>query len=234
MVADVAGIRRAACEGIVIVEDAAQSQGAVREGRHAGALGDIAATSFYPGKNLGAYGDGGGISTDSEVLAHAVQVLRNHGGIERYQHDVVGTNSRLDSLQAVVLSAKLRRLDEWNAQRRAIADRYRDLLAEDDAVRLPIPGERSAHVYHQFVVQLDRRDRVYEAMTSAGIGVGIHYPKPVHLLGAFAERGLGRPGSFPRAEAQAERILSLPVYPGLTPEAQDRVVAELRLALGRR
>jgi len=233
MVADVAGIRRAAGEGIVIVEDAAQSQGAIRGGRYAGSLGDVAATSFYPGKNLGAYGDGGAVSTDSDVIAHAVRISRNHGGVERYQHEVIGTNSRLDALQAVVLAAKLVRLDAWNEQRRAIADRYRELLAGEPGIVLPIAGERSAHVYHQFVVQVDERDRVFGEMTAAGIGVGVHYPTPVHLLAAFADRGLGRRGAFPRAEAQARRILSLPIYPGLTPEAQDRVVARLRRAVGR-
>lgn len=230
-VADVAGIREAVGPGITILEDAAQSQGAVRGGRSAGSLGDIAATSFYPGKNLGAYGDAGGISTDSDRLADAVRALRNHGGVERYQHDVVGTNSRLDGLQAVVLAAKLKRLDEWNEQRRTIADRYRSLLAAT-LVALPVVGERSAHVYHQFVVEVDERDRVFDEMTGDGIGVGIHYPKPIHLLGAFADRGLGEVGDFPRAETQAGRILSLPIYPGLTESMQDRVVEGLVRAVG--
>ncbi|GAA5083512.1 DegT/DnrJ/EryC1/StrS family aminotransferase [Microbacterium yannicii] len=226
-VADVQAIRGVVGSDVVVIEDAAQSQGAVRDGRAAGSLGDIAATSFYPGKNLGAYGDAGGVSTDSDRLADAVRALRNHGGVERYQHDVIGTNSRLDGLQAVVLSAKLRRLDEWNEQRRTIADRYRLLLGDVAAVALPIVGERSAHVYHQFVIQVDDRDRVFDEMAAAGIGVGIHYPKPIHLLGAFADRGLGAAGAFPRAERQAGRILSLPIYPGLTEQMQDRVVEEL-------
>lgn len=231
-VADVVGIRRAVGGGVVIIEDAAQSQGAVRDGRHAGSLGDVAATSFYPGKNLGAYGDAGGVSTDSDEIARAVRALRNHGGVERYQHGVIGTNSRLDGLQAVVLAAKLKRLDEWNEARRRSAERYR-LLLEDAPVTLPRAGERSAHVFHQFVVEVDDRDRVFEEMTAAGIGVGIHYPTPIHLLGAFADHGLGRAGAFPRAERQAARILSLPIYPGLTDEMQDRVVAEVNRAVRR-
>jgi len=230
-VADVAAIREVVGSDLVIIEDAAQSQGAIRDGAYAGSLGDVAATSFYPGKNLGAYGDAGGVSTNSPGIADAVRALRNHGGVERYQHDVVGTNSRLDGLQAVVLAAKLKRLDEWNAHRRVVADRYRALLADLPAVTLPLAGEPSAHVYHQFVIQVDDRDRIFDEMAAAGIGVGIHYPKPIHLLGAFADSGLGGAGSFPRAEHQAARILSLPVYPGLTEAMQDRVVDELRAAL---
>lgn len=230
-VADVAGIREAAGRDVVIIEDAAQSQGAVRGGLAAGTLGDVAATSFYPGKNLGAYGDAGAVSTDSAAIARAVRMLRNHGGLARYEHAVVGTNSRLDSLQAVVLSAKLRRLDAWNEERRAIADRYRERLTQVDGVTLPLVGERSAHVYHQFVVQVEDRDRVHAELTGAGIGVGVHYPSPVHLLPAFESFRLGAAGAFPRAEAQARRILSLPIYPGLPADAVDRVADALESAV---
>lgn len=233
-VADVDAIRAAVPGDVAVIEDAAQSQGAIRGGRAAGALGDVAATSFYPGKNLGAYGDAGGVSTDSSSIAQAIRALRNHGGLARYEHTVIGTNSRLDSLQAVVLSAKLRRLDAWNDERRAIADRYRERLepvARTADVALPIVGERSAHVYHQFVVEVADRDRVHAEMSAAGIGVGIHYPTPVHLLPAFADRGLGDAGAFPHAEAQARRILSLPIYPGLAADAVDRVADALERAV---
>jgi dTDP-4-amino-4,6-dideoxygalactose transaminase len=230
-VVDVGRLRQIVGDEIAIIEDAAQSQGARREGRAAGSLGDIAATSFYPGKNLGAYGDAGGVSTGSDELATKVRQLRNHGGVARYQHESVGMNSRLDSLQAVVLSAKLRHLDEWNDERRAVADAYRDALADISGVTLPTVHSREAHVYHQFVVQVDARDEVFAAMAEAGVGVGIHYPAPVHLLPAFHAQGLGAPGSFPTAEAQAGRILSLPIYPGLTPSAVDRVVDALRNAI---
>jgi len=229
-VADVAGVRNAVGADIVIVEDAAQSQGARVAGIAAGALGDVAATSFYPGKNLGAYGDAGGVSTESGVIADKVRELRNHGGTARYQHTSIGTNSRLDGLQAVVLSAKLKRLDEWNEQRRAVADRYRQALSGSDAITLPTVGHRESHVYHQFVVQLENRDAVFDAMASAGIGVGIHYPRPIHLLPAFDGFDFGASG-FPRAERQAERMLSLPIYPGLTEEMQDRVAEELLRAV---
>jgi len=230
-VVDVPAIRTIVGDDVVIVEDAAQSQGARLRGMAAGGLGDVAGTSFYPGKNLGAYGDAGGVMTNSEVIAESVRALRNHGGTVRYQHDVVGTNSRLDALQAVVLSAKLARLDEWNEQRRAVADRYRDALADRSDIHLPIVGEREAHVYHQFVVEVPERDRIFEEMTAAGIGVGVHYPTPIHQLPAFEPFGLGREGDFPVAESTAKSILSLPIYPGLTVPMQDRVLEELARAV---
>jgi dTDP-4-amino-4,6-dideoxygalactose transaminase len=231
-VVDVDRVRAVLGPQIAVIEDGAQSQGARLRGRAAGTLGDIAATSFYPGKNLGAYGDAGGVSTGSDVLADAVRQLRNHGGVDRYQHERVGTNSRLDSLQAVVLSAKLRRLDEWNEERRVIADAYYEALADVASVTLPPVGPREGHVHHQFVVQVEDRDRVFADMAAAGIGVGIHYPTPVHLLPAFRTQELGSQGSFPVAEAQAQRIISLPIYPGLPLTAVDRVVSALRDAIG--
>nr|WP_223169427.1 DegT/DnrJ/EryC1/StrS family aminotransferase [Microbacterium sp. MF43] len=229
--ADVAEIRRIVGPDVAIIEDAAQSQGARRDGLVSGALGDVAATSFYPGKNLGAYGDAGAVTTASPAIARAVRALRNHGGEARYEHLVVGSNSRLDGLQAIVLAAKLAHLDRWNAERRAIADRYRDALAGDDRILLPPAARSEAHVYHQFVVQVDDRDRVHALMTADGIGVGIHYPRPVHLLPAFQQADLGLHGRFPRAERQARRILSLPIYPGLTEAMQARVIESLRSAL---
>lgn len=231
-VVDVDRLRAVVGPEIAVIEDGAQSQGARLRGRAAGTLGDIAATSFYPGKNLGAYGDAGGVSTASDELADAVRQLRNHGGVDRYQHERIGTNSRLDSLQAVVLSAKLRRLDEWNEERRTIADAYYEALADVAAVTLPPVGPREEHVHHQFVVQVEDRDRVFADLAASGIGVGIHYPTPVHLLPAFRTRELGSYGSFPVAEAQAQRIMSLPIYPGLRMEAVERVVSTLRDAVG--
>jgi len=229
--ADAASLRDLAGDRVVVIEDAAQSQGAVRSGRASGAWGDAAATSFYPGKNLGAYGDAGAVSTDDDAVAERLRSLRNHGGTARYEHLMIGTNSRLDSLQAVVLAAKLAHLDAWNEERRAIADRYRAALT-GSTVALPEAGERSAHVYHQFVVGLDDRDRVYAELSAAGIGVGIHYPVPVHLLPAFAPLVGGRRGQYPNAERQAARIMSLPIYPGLSAAAQDRVVSELLRSIG--
>lgn len=228
--ADVDAIRSAIDPGILVVEDAAQSQGARYHGQRSGSLGDVAGTSFYPGKNLGAYGDGGAVTTSSDRIAQRVRQLRNHGGEHRYEHIEVGLNSRLDSLQAVVLSAKLRRLDEWNAERRRLAGRYNDLLRDVDGVVGPVVAPGNEHVFHQFVVRVSHRDRVVAELVAAGIGAGIHYPTPVHLTPAFAWLGIGH-GAFPRAEEFAGHILSLPIYPGLSEGQQDHVIATLARAV---
>jgi dTDP-4-amino-4,6-dideoxygalactose transaminase len=210
---------------VAIVEDAAQSQGATRHGRGAGVDG-IAATSFYPGKNLGAYGDAGAVVTASEELATTVRTLGSHGGLKKYAHDLVGMNSRLDGLQAVVLRAKLVRLAGWNERRRAAAARYDELLADLDVVR-PLTLDGNEHVWHIYCIQVPHRDEVLGRLHAAGIGAAIHYPVPVHRTGAFAELG----GAFPNAEAVAPAILSLPIYPQITPDQQARVAEALTTAL---
>jgi dTDP-4-amino-4,6-dideoxygalactose transaminase len=222
--------RYSAANGVHIVEDAAQSQGATRNGRRSGSVGVVAATSFYPGKNLGAYGDAGAVTTDDTDIAERLRALRNHGGIRKYEHLDIGVNSRLDGLQAVVLSVKLRRLEEWNDERRVAAERYGDLLKALDQVRVPevVPGNE--HVWHLYVVRVPRRDEVLARLNAAGIGAGIHYPAPIHLLPAFADLGW-RSGAFPTAELLAGEILSLPIYPGITPAQQERVVEHLAEAL---
>ena len=224
--APMAALRGILPEGVALVEDAAQAQGAAHAGVRAGGLGDVAATSFYPGKNLGAYGDGGAVLTVSDAIAGRVRALRNHGGVVRYEHSEVGTNSRLDSLQAVVLSAKLIRLDVWNRQRREAAAYYGELLADVPEVIVPrvVPGNE--HVFHLYVIRSPRRDELLGRLTAAGIGAGIHYPAPVHLTPAFADLGFGR-GAFPVAERLAHEILSLPMFPGITRGQQERVVAAL-------
>jgi dTDP-4-amino-4,6-dideoxygalactose transaminase len=211
--------------GVAIVEDAAQCQGATRYGRGAGSWG-IAATSFYPGKNLGAYGDAGAVVGTDEALATTVRTLANHGGLTKYVHELAGCNSRLDALQAVVLRAKLAKLPAGNSARRAAALRYHDLLDGLDVVR-PVPLDGNEHVWHLYVVQVPGRDRVLEGLNAAGIGAGIHYPTPVHLTPAFAHLGYRR-GAFPHAEAAAGRILSLPLFPQITGPAQARIVETLR------
>jgi dTDP-4-amino-4,6-dideoxygalactose transaminase len=219
--------------GVRIVEDAAQCQGARRHGLAAGARG-IAATSFYPGKNLGAYGDAGAVVTDDPDLAATVRKLANHGGTRKYQHDVVGFNSRLDGLQAVVLRAKLARLAMWSEARRVAAARYDELLAPLDVVRpVTLPGNE--HVWHLYVIQVPggRRDSVLTSLNAAGIGAGIHYPAPVHLTRAFGDLGYAE-GSFPHAEDAAGQILSLPLYPQITGEQQRTVVRALASALSAR
>jgi dTDP-4-amino-4,6-dideoxygalactose transaminase len=228
--------------GVHVVEDAAQCQGATRLGRTAGADGGIAATSFYPGKNLGAYGDGGAVLTDDADLAATVRALANHGGLSKYSHDLIGFNSRLDALQAVVLRAKLRRLAEWNEARRAAADRYAEMLTGVAGIKLPATHPGNEHVWHLYVIQLDafatdqqhsdreQRDALVAKLNADGIGAGVHYPTALHLTPAFTYLGY-EPGAFPNAEAAASRILSLPLHPHITAQQQERVVEVLKASL---
>jgi dTDP-4-amino-4,6-dideoxygalactose transaminase len=217
-------------DGVAIVEDAAQSQGATRHGRSLGGFGIVAGTSFYPGKNLGAYGDAGAVLTNADDVAQKVRALRNYGSEVKYAHPEIGFNSRLDPLQAVVLSAKLRRLAAWNDARRAAARRYDALLGNVAGVGRPSTLPGNEHVWHLYVVRVPRRDDVLRKLNAAGIGAGIHYPVPIHLQGAFAGLGHQR-GDFPVAEAAADEILSLPLYPHITAAQQERVVEALRAAL---
>ncbi|MFJ6417898.1 DegT/DnrJ/EryC1/StrS family aminotransferase [Paeniglutamicibacter sp. NPDC091659] len=220
----------AAAHGLAIIEDAAQSQGATRHGRAAGTIGIAAGTSFYPGKNLGAAGDAGGVITNDDALAERVRVLGAHGSAIKYEHDVVGFNARMDTVQAVVLNAKLKRLAGWNDQRRAAASRYGELLADVAGVLVPRSAPGNEDVWHLYVIRVAERDRVLKSLNEAGIGAGIHYPYPLHLTKAFAHLGYG-PGSFPVAELAATQILSLPLYPHIAADAQQYVVDELAKAL---
>jgi dTDP-4-amino-4,6-dideoxygalactose transaminase len=216
---------------IAIIEDAAQAQGARRDGQRAGSFGDIAGTSFYPGKNLGAYGDAGAVLTDAADCATALRQLRNHGGDEgRYRHDRFGVNSRLDTLQAVVLRAKLHRLDEWNALRRDAARRYDEMLSGVPDVTVLATDPENEPVFHLYVLRSPARDDIVRDLTRAEIGVGIHYPASVHLLPAFTQYAGGR-GAFPEAEALAEEVVSLPMFPGITTEQQERVAAIVAKAM---
>jgi dTDP-4-amino-4,6-dideoxygalactose transaminase len=216
---------------VPILEDAAQSQGAQRHGRPAGSLGRIAATSFYPGKNIGAYGDAGAVLTDDAELAEMVRNLGNWGSPQKYHHPVVGFNSRLDTIQAVVLKAKLAHLADWNKQRRAAAELYDDLLRSVDGVTPPVVLPGNEHVWHLYVVRVPNRDQVMSSMHTAGIGVSIHYPIPMHLQGALSSLG-HHEGDFPVTEAAAREMLSLPMFPGITPEQQETVVGALDQAIG--
>jgi dTDP-4-amino-4,6-dideoxygalactose transaminase len=210
--------------GVLVLEDAAQSQGARRNGVAAGALSLAAATSFYPGKNLGAAGDAGAIVSDDADLARRARLLSCHGSERKYVHEVVGFNSRLDAIQAVVLSAKLGRLDAWNDARRAAAARYDELLADLPQVRTPATLPGNDHVWHLYVIRLDSRDKVLAGLLDRGIGAGIHYPTPVHRTAAFA----GVAGSnLSVSERAAGEILSLPLFPHITEEQQVRVVDAL-------
>jgi dTDP-4-amino-4,6-dideoxygalactose transaminase len=208
---------------LTVVEDAAQSQGSEQAGRPPVGL---AATSFYPGKNLGAYGEAGAVLTSSSELARAFRMLTSHGSEVKYQHETLGFNSRLDTLQAVVLRAKLKHLARWNELRRAAADRYESLLSDIDGVRLPRTAPGNAHVWHLYVIRVPERDRVLAGLQEAGVQAQIHYPLPVHLQPAFRHLGHG-PGDFPVAEAAAREILSLPMHPHLTAGQQEQVAETL-------
>jgi dTDP-4-amino-4,6-dideoxygalactose transaminase len=216
---------------LVVVEDAAQAHGASRHGIRAGTSGVGSGTSFYPGKNLGAAGDAGAVLTNDEVFAERVRTIAAHGSRRKYVHDIVGLNSRLDAVQAVVLQAKLSRLERWNEMRRAAASRYSEALSAIDMVGAPAPAPGNVDVWHLYVVQIDERDRVIEDLASAGIGTGIHYPTPIHLTGAYG--GEHRRGEFPVAEASAQRILSLPMFPHISEAQQEAVVDRLVQSVGR-
>ena len=230
-VAPVGAIRSAlGDEPIPIVEDGAQSQGAEGPDGRAGSLGLVSSTSFYPGKNLGAAGDAGAVTTDDPDLARMVRLIASHGSETKYVHEVVGFNSRMDTVQAAVLRVKLRRLDEWNARRRAAAHRYEDLLSGVERVRLPHSAAGNADVWHLYVVRVADRERVMAQLNRAGIGASIHYPTPLHLTAAYGADGPGR-GAFPVAESAADQILSLPIYPHITADQQEYVVEELAKAV---
>ncbi len=211
--------------GLFLIEDAAQAHGAELDGRRVGSLGQAACFSFYPGKNLGAYGDGGAVTTNDALLAARLRKLRDHGRSSKYVHDELGYGHRLDALQAAILAAKLPHLDAANTARRRLAARYQELLAETD-LTLPSAPEGVAPVWHLFVVRTMRRDGLMASLRQQGIETGIHYPLPLHLQPAY--RWLGaESGAFPVAEAAAQQVLSLPLFPEMTDQQQDRVAAAL-------
>jgi dTDP-4-amino-4,6-dideoxygalactose transaminase len=209
--------------GIYVVEDAAQAHGTMWQGRRCGSIGVVGCFSFYPSKNLGAYGDGGMATTSNPELAQRLRRLRNYGERAKYDHVVRGLNSRLDEIQAAVLAVKLRRLECWNEARQAHADEYRALLDGVGDLAWQKPVANSSHIYHLFLVETDVRDALREHLAEQGVQTGIHYPKPIHLQDAYAELGL-RAGAFPESERVAARTLSLPMYPELT-SAQVAYVA---------
>lgn len=209
--------------GLTVIEDAAQAHGARYRGSHAGTLGDLAAFSFYPSKNLGCYGDGGAVVTRDDDTAHRLAMLRNYGQSERYIHEIKGVNSRLDEMQAAILSAKLPHLDRWNARREQIAAAYGRLITAPD-VRLPADAELGGRVWHLYAVRHPRRDELARSLAARGVTTLSHYPVPVHLQPAYRDLGLG-PGSFPIAEAAAASVLSLPLFPQLT-DAEVAAVAD--------
>jgi dTDP-4-amino-4,6-dideoxygalactose transaminase len=214
--------------GLKVIEDAAQAHGARYRTRRAGSLGQAAAFSFYPGKNLGALGDGGAITTDDPALADRVRLLRNYGSRTKYQHEVQGFNSRLDELQAAFLRAKLVVLDDWNARRAAVARRYLEGLSGLD-MGLPHVPESCDHVWHLFVVRCAWRQHLQSKLSAAGIDTVIHYPVPPHLQKAYSDLGL-EAGDLPLTEGIHREVLSLPMSPHLSTAAQDRVIDVVRSA----
>jgi dTDP-4-amino-4,6-dideoxygalactose transaminase len=211
--------------GLRVVEDAAQSHGARWEGRRAGSVGDVGCFSFYPGKNLGAYGDGGAVVTNDDAVADRVRLLRDFGQRRKYEHEIKGDNCRLDSIQAAVLSVKLKYIDQWNARRLSNAKEYDRLLTQagfEPPQRLTDEG----HVYHLYVVEVEDRADVMKRLGELGVQSGIHYPIPIHLQKAYAELNVPR-GTFVRTERAADRILSLPMFPELTGEQIAFVVESL-------
>ena len=216
---------------LVVIEDACQAHGAqyfsrkMKKWRMAGSMGLAAAFSFYPGKNLGACGEGGAVTTNDPEVARKVRMLRDHGQLKKYYHDVEGYNGRLDAIQAGILRIKLRSLAEWNEKRREAAARYRELLAGQPVI-LPHEPEWAHAIYHLFVVRMESRGEAMDFLAEAGIGTGIHYPIPLHLQKAYSHLGY-KAGDFPVAEKGAEEIVSLPMFPGITSEQQRFVAARL-------
>ena len=204
-----------------VIEDACQSHGSEYKGRRSGVLGDAAAFSFYFSKNLGAYGEGGFVSTNDPEIAHRVRMIRDHGSDTRYHHDVIGMNARLDEIQALVLRAKLPNLEEWNTLRRAHAARYNELL-KDTPLTLPVEKPNCRPVYHLYVVRAPERDKLQTFLKERGIYTGIHYPVPNHLQKALSYLGY-KAGDFPVTEKAVGEILSLPMFAELTDDDIQQV-----------
>lgn len=209
-----------------VIEDAAQAHGAEYKGRRVGGLGTAGCFSFYPSKNLGAYGEAGAVVTNDEELAHQLRLLRQHGQTSKYAHAIVGYNFRLEEIQAAVLNVKLAHLDKWNNGRRERAARYNELLSETELV-LPREMEYARHVYHVYTVQCDNRDELQNRLTAKGIQSGVHYPIPIHLQPAYASLSY-KAGDLPVTERLCERVLSLPLFAELTDAQQSAVVDAIR------
>ncbi len=221
--ADLTAIKQVAKEhNLVVIEDAAQAHGATWQGRPVGGLATAACFSFYPGKNLGAYGDAGAVTTNDAALAEQIRLLRNHGRRSKYVHDIVGTNERIDTLQAAILGAKLPHLSAWTVARQTAAARYHELLADCEVV-LPQLHPDATSAWHLYVIRTPQRDQLLAQLQKEGVGAGIHYPVPLHLQPAYAALGYRR-GELPVTEAVADSCLSLPLFPELNAAQQERIV----------
>jgi dTDP-4-amino-4,6-dideoxygalactose transaminase len=218
---------------LVVIEDAAQAQGALYKGRKAGSIGHAGSFSFYPGKNLGAWGEAGAITTNDAALRERLHMFREHGQKKKYFHDVVGWNSRMDGIQAAVLLVKLKYLDQANDGRRRTAARYQQLLAGTPGLLLPQEAGYARHIFHVYPLRVENRDTLLQQLGERGISCGIHYPVPVHLQKAYAELG-HTTGAFPVSETCAQTFLSLPMFPELTDQQIDSVVTQLKFCLSLR
>lgn len=222
-------IQVARAHGLYVIEDAAQAIGAEYKGQRAGSIGHLGCFSFFPSKNLGAFGDAGMVTTNDQALAERVRILRSHGSAPRYYHRVVGGNFRIDALQAAVLRVKFKYLEDWTRARQSNAERYRSLFAETEIKRsraqvgLPHESAECRHIFNQFVIRTDRRDGLRDYLQANKIGTEIYYPVPLHRQECFAQLGYGA-GQFPESERAALETLALPIYPELEPDAQERVV----------
>jgi dTDP-4-amino-4,6-dideoxygalactose transaminase len=212
---------------LVLLEDACQAHGAVRDGLRSGVVGNAGAFSFYPGKNLGAMGDAGALVTDDATVADRVRALREHGQRRKYEHDLIGWTARLDTIQAIVLLHKLKELDRWNDDRRRVAGYYTEGLGGVGDLRLPTTSPNAEHTWHLYVVRTADPGGLAGFLAERGIGAGRHYPQPPHLTAAYEQLGF-RPGAFPVAEALAAECLSLPIFPGMSDEQLERVVRSVR------
>jgi len=211
--------------GLIIIEDAAQAQGAMYKGQPAGSLGHAAGTSFYPGKNLGAYGDGGAVLTNDAIVAEKVRKLRNYGSKIKYQHDIAGFNCRLDEMQAAFLRVKLAVLGQWNNRRKVVANRYTEILVDQTKIVLPRLKDGCDSVWHLYVIRTKQRDALKEHLAKLGIDTVIHYPIPPHLQACYQEQYTG---SLPIAEQLASEVLSLPMSPMLSDKEVDYVASSVR------
>ena len=212
--------------GLVVIEDAAQAHGAEYKGRRVGSIGDLGCFSFYPGKNLGAYGEGGAVTTNNPEFARTIRMLRDWGAERRYYHDLKGYNYRLEGVQGAVLKVKMKYIEGWTEARRTVAARY-DVALADSGIPTPHAAPDRRHVYHIYAIRDAQRDALQTYLQNQGVSTGIHYPIPVHLQGAFAELG-HKDGDFPHSEAAAREVLSLPMYPELPPDQQEIVIAALK------
>jgi dTDP-4-amino-4,6-dideoxygalactose transaminase len=217
-------LRIAHAHGLVVIEDAAQAHGAEYKGRRAGSLGDAGCFSFYPGKNLGAFGEAGAVVTDDQELQEKIRILRDHGQTQKYHHAMVGWNARMDGIQAAVLGVKLRHLENGNQLRRSHAAQYDQAFTGIEELLAPSEASYARHVYHIYAIQMRERDEVIEMLAKMGVACGIHYPVPIHLQQAYQSLGY-EAGAFPIAERAARQLISLPMFPELTPSQVD-VVAE--------